>query len=229
MKQPYLDKQYRDDCQRIVKEFEDPAICLSVLAFIYTWRSFAGDYVGWTDFPHAWVAEQYHIGYTRLKAAIQELIDAELIECQTIGTPSGKKMMYRYDYRHGYDSTLQQRREFLNRTLPSGGGEEPLVYYVGWNDRTQQVESRQCPLRHVRDLTRCKTCSVYFTPGGANPEDHEECWYCYAYRIAHQIIEDKSTRFISRVIGETLAWNREDATTFILHYQDWMADRRDTD
>ena len=77
----------------------DPAIDMALIVFILANKQFSGQHQGWTWVSAKAYSQKFHVSYTRVKTALDRLVEEGLLET--------RQTKYQYGrYRHWYKSTL---------------------------------------------------------------------------------------------------------------------------
>lgn len=103
----YVDAQFCSDVVTIEERADDEdgvdaLVMVGLLGHIMARRRWYGKQKGWADLPIGHMVDSYHIGYRRMKAALDKLVEWNIVTPSPTNAECARKRMplwYRYDKR----------------------------------------------------------------------------------------------------------------------------------
>lgn len=224
MQMVFVDSQFSDDIERIMKGFASPLIAIGILTLIAVRRSYSGPLSDWTYFPVTSYAKKLGVGYYKISDALDWMEAEGIILGKESnnggwdGTNRRKAKYYRYPKRDTL-STRQRSRVQSAAAKARHDDEGRVVVDLLTIDKKAFGRYSLSPIRAKDAITyeKCTKCGMYYgreaeEPTGKNPGT---CWLCYAKDISQAIIDDGESRIIQRLIGDAEEWGVQEAKRFL--------------
>jgi len=181
--------------EHLLQTSDDYLIEAGLVIHISATRNFWGS--DWTWVSVSTLAEKSHMGFRRVKAALDHLAEEGLIEHRVVEGYYGKaNHQYRIppipeemveDWRFtlsprgGDVKSLEERRETLKKTPKHLGEEGPVVPVVAYQDRMLWYIKKDLDI--AVDDPRCPVCGKrYYQTEGQAPTGEDLCLQCYLER-----------------------------------------------
>lgn len=158
--------------QTISRLAPDAIVTLGVFLYILAHRAYSGRRYGWTQIPIQYMATKSQMGFTRIRASLNWLIEKKVIE-------PGLKQKYQARRYKVILPTLEERQAILKSTPKEVEG-GPAVEIVFWSPSTATVEWQTVSSEYANSLLKCNRCNSFFDPTlGQHPEEKGRCVACY--------------------------------------------------
>jgi len=166
---------------------------LAIYIHLLTWREWAGDKKGWTQFPLKWFAKECGFGFPRVKQALDHLMEMGLVERHEDSNRNGKREAGWFRAL-GLEKGEEVRKPAAPPPNPNEAAKErlirtpvveegdPMVLVVDWDFQKGLPVLAMRPLSYGAALRECRMCRERFVRDTGRWDKHPgTCVRCGAY------------------------------------------------